>query len=127
MHQPFLNVWIIVPDHLQIAPEHRVVRRVKSGDGHISAKIVSMPVPAIPSTSDKNPQSDISFGQMLPKNERPLRLAEHLLHPIQRLKQALHILLIRRLPRGKTRLVHPIIDFAFDPELYPSSQSQFSI
>jgi hypothetical protein len=53
MQQPLLNVWIVVSDHLQIASEHRMVRRVESDNGNVPTRRVSKIVLVFPSNPDE--------------------------------------------------------------------------
>ena len=63
-----MNVRIIVPDHLQVAFEQRVVTNVEAGDGRVSIEIIHV---------NSLSGSELTVGQAILTIERQLRSYSH--------------------------------------------------
>ena len=64
--KPFMDIWVIVSNHLQITSEQGVVSNIKSDDCRI--------------------ESNVGFGQMLSEDEGAFTLSKYLFHPIETVK-----------------------------------------
>ena len=75
MQQPAVQMWIVVSNHLHVAPKEGIVPNVEAHDG--------------------DEQTNVRLGQMLAKDEGTLALADDLLHPIQMLEECQTTLFVR--------------------------------
>lgn len=69
-----MYVWIVVADHLEIAPKERMVSDIEPDDRCV--------------------QPNIGLGQMLTKDERAFALVQDLFHPVQVLEDCRYVFFI---------------------------------